>query len=263
MPRLLANNVGLHYVEAGRGEPPLLLLHGLGGSLDIWRPILGTLAAARRVLAGDHRGHGASDKPGGPYTVRLLADDWVAALDALGIARADLLGLSLGGAVAMTIAARDPARVRALVLEDTWAYPHPDFVGMLRARLELLARGDMAGYAEAAIPQVYSDAYARANPAALDAYRARVAATEPGPLASAVRACLAHDMRGELARITAPTLVIVGAEDRLTPPFHAQYLFHAIAGAKLAVIEGSAHFPHLEAPAQFLGCLGRFVTGLA
>ena len=261
MPRVFANNVGLHYVSAGQGDPPLLLLHGLGGSHEIWLPIIPELTVFRRVLAGDHRGHGASDKPGGPSAVRLLAEDWVAVLDALGIERADLLGLSLGGAVAMTIAVRHPARVRTLVLVDTWAYPHPDFVGLMRARLELLQRGDTPGYAEAAIPQVYSEAYARENPAAIDAYRARVAATEPGPLAAAVRACIVHDMRGELGRIAAPTLVIVGAEDRLTPPLHADYLFRSIRNAKLAVIEGSAHFPHLEAPVHFLNCLRRFLPG--
>ena len=221
MPRVLADDIHLNYVEQGRGEPPLLLLHGLGGSHEIWQPVLGPLAASRRVLAGDHRGHGGSDKPSGPYSVRLLAGDWVAAMDALGIERADLLGLSLGGAVAMRIAASHPARVRALVLVDTWACPHPEFVGMLRERLLLLAKGDMRAYAEAAIPQVYSEAFVRANPEAIDAYRARVAQSEPGSLRAAVGACIEHDMRGDLARITARTLVIVGAEDRLTPPLHS------------------------------------------
>lgn len=184
MPRVFADNIHLNYVEQGRGEPPLLLLHGLGGS----------------------------DKPAGPYSVRLLAADWVAAMDALGVERADLLGLSLGGAVAM-----------------------------LRARLVLLEKGDMPAYAEAAIPQVYSEAYVRANPAAIDAYRARVAQAAPASLAAAVNACIEHDMRGDLAHITARTLVIVGGEDRLTPPRHSDYLFGASADAKLVVIEGSAH----------------------
>lgn len=259
MPRVFANNVHLNYVEQGRGEPPLLLLHGLGGSHEIWQPVLGPLAGSRRVLAGDHRGHGGSDQPAGPYSVQLLAADWVAAMDALGVGRADLLGLSLGGAVAMRVAASRPARIRSLVLVDTWAYPHPEFVRMLRERLVFLARGDMDAYAEAAIPQVYSEAYVRANPAVIDAYRARVARASPASLGAAVRACIEHDMRGDLARITARTLVIVGGEDRLTPAHHSDYLFGAIADAKLVVIEGSAHFPHLEAPGHFLNCLKRFL----
>ncbi|MBI4593854.1 MAG: alpha/beta fold hydrolase, partial [Candidatus Rokubacteria bacterium] len=68
MPRILANGVHLNYVEAGRGEPPLVLLHGVGGSHEMWLPLLPALSGTRRVIAGDHRGHGASDKPRGPYT---------------------------------------------------------------------------------------------------------------------------------------------------------------------------------------------------
>jgi 3-oxoadipate enol-lactonase len=259
MPRLRANNVHLNYVEAGQGEPPLVLLHGVGGSHEMWQPVLPALSASRRVLAGDHRGHGGSDKPGGPYTVRLLADDWRAALGALGVQRADLLGLSLGGAVAMRLAADHPERVRKLVLVDTWGFPHPDFVGMMRERLALLERGDLRAYADAAIPQVYSDGYVREHPEAIEAYRARVARAEVASLRSAVGACVAHDMRGDLARVAAPTLVLVGRQDRLTPPYHSEYLARAIAGASLAVVDGCAHFPHLEAPETFLRMVGAFL----
>ncbi len=149
MPRLFANNVHLNYVEAGTGEPPLLILHGLGGSHEMWLPLLPALARSRRVIVGDHRGHGASDKPGGAYTIDLFARDWVAALDALGVPRAHVLGLSLGGAVAMRMAADHPHRVAKLILQDTWAHPHPDFIAQLKARLALLEGGDVRGYADA------------------------------------------------------------------------------------------------------------------
>lgn len=259
MPRLRANDIHLNYVEAGRGEPPLVLLHGVGGSHEMWLPVLPALSAARRVLAGDHRGHGASDKPAGPYTVRLLADDWLAALEALGVERADLLGLSLGGAVAMRLAADHPERVGRLVLVDTWAFPHPDFVAMLHERLACLARGDLRAYADAAILQIYSPGYVREHPEAIGAYRARVARAEVASLRSAVGACLAHDMRGDLAKIAAPTLVMVGRQDRLTPPYHSEYLAGAIPGATLVVMEGCAHFPHLEASGTFLGVVTEFL----
>lgn len=259
MSRVFANNVHLHYVEAGAGDPPLLMLHGLGGSHEMWRPVLERLARSRRVVAGDHRGHGASDKPAGPYSVRLLAQDWLAAMDALGIARADLLGLSLGGAVAMRMAADAPSRVRRLVLEDTWAFPHREFAAMLQERLAFLRAGDLRGYADAAIPQVYSDEYVRRHPEAIEAYRARVAGAEVGSLISAVGACLGHDMRRDLGGITAPALVLVGARDRLTPPLFAEHLAASIPGARLHVFRDSAHFPNLEEEAAFVQVVEAFL----
>ncbi|MBI4635022.1 MAG: alpha/beta fold hydrolase [Candidatus Rokubacteria bacterium] len=259
--RLFVNDVHLRVRDAGDGTPPLLLLHGLGGSLEIWDSLIPHLEKSQRVIAGDHRGHGGSDKPSGPYSVGLFARDWIAAMDALGIDRADLLGLSLGGAVAMRIAADHPSRVRALVLVDTWALPHPDFTAMLRERLAHLSRGDMRAYAEAAIPQVYSESFRRGHPDAIDAYRARVAEADPASLRAAVQAALDHDMRGDLRRIGAPTLVVVGADDRLTPPFHAEYLGRSVPGAQLVVVPGSGHFPFLEAPREFLDAVLPFLRG--
>jgi 3-oxoadipate enol-lactonase len=260
MPRLVANNVHLNYVEAGSGEPPLLILHGLGGSHEMWLPLLPVLARSRRVIAGDHRGHGASDKPGGVYTIDLFARDWAAALDTLGVARAHVLGLSLGGAVAMRLAADQPERVARLILQDTWAFPHPDFIAQLKARLALLEGGNVRAYADAAIGQVFSDDYARTHPDVMDAYRARASKAEPASLAAAVGACVGHDMRGGLAKITAPTLVLVGGRDRLTPRFHADYLAAAIPGARLHVFDGSAHFPNIEAEPDFLKVVDGFLS---
>jgi 3-oxoadipate enol-lactonase len=261
MPRLFANNVNLNFVEAGSGDPPLLILHGLGGSHEMWLPLLPALSRTRRVIAGDHRGHGASDKPGGAYTTDLFARDWAAALDVLGVARAHVLGLSLGGAVAMRLAADHPQRVARLILEDTWAHPHPDFIGQLKSRLALLEGGDVRAYADAAIAQVFSDDYARTHPDVMDAYRARAAKAEPASLAAAVGACVSHDMRGALAKITAPTLVVVGARDRLTPPLHAEYLAAAIPGARLHVFDDSAHFPNIEEDKEFVRVVEGFLSG--
>jgi len=259
MPTISVNNITVHYVEAGQGSP-VLLLHGLGGSHEMWLPILPELAQSYRVIAADHRGHGASDKPRGQYTIRLFAHDWLALMEALKLNRAHLLGLSMGGAIAMRLAVEAPHRVRSLILIDTWAYPHPEFLAMLRQRLEKLAAGDPAAYAEAAIPQVYSPRFIQANPQAMADYRARVARANPDSLRSAIGACMSHDMHGALRRIQAPTLVIVGSDDRLVPPSHSEYLQRAIPRASLKVIEGSGHIPHLEAPAQFLQVVRGFLS---
>lgn len=150
--------------------------------------------------------------------------------------------------------------MRSLVLVDTWAFPHPDFLALLRQRLEMLAAGDLAAYAEVAIPQVYSPAFIAANPQAMAEYQARVAKLNPDSVRSAVEACVAHDMRGRLGEIQAPTLVLVGSEDRLTPAFHSEYLARSIPKARLAVIDGSGHIPHLERPREFLKTVREFLT---
>jgi len=227
----------------------------------MWLPIIPDLARSRRVIAADHRGHGASDKPRGQYTVRLFCDDWLGLIEVLAAGRAHLLGLSLGGAIAMRLAVQAPHKVRSLILVDTWAYPHPEFLAMLRQRLEKLDAGDLAGYAEVAIPQVFSERFVRANPQAMADYRARVARATVHSLRSAIGACMSHDMQGTLARIQAPTLVVTGSDDRLTSPLHAEHLARAIPNAALAVIERSGHFPHVEAPGPFLEVVRAFLAG--
>ena len=118
----------------------------------MWLPIVPDLARSHRVIAADHRGHGASDKPRGSYAISLFCLDWLALMDALKVDRAHLVGLSMGGAIAMRLAVEHPERVSSLVLVDTWAFPHPEFLALLRRRLERLALGDLAAYADEAYP---------------------------------------------------------------------------------------------------------------
>ena len=261
MPKVFVNNVRMHYIEAGQGTP-LLLLHGLGGSHEMWLPVMPELARSYRVIAGDHRGHGASDKPRGQYSIRLFSNDWLALMEALKVDGAHVLGLSMGGAIAMRLAVEAPQRVRSLILVDTWAYPHPEFLAMLRQRLEKLSAGDLAVYAEAAIPQVFSPRFIQANPQVIADFRARLARASSDSLRSAIAACMSHDMQGTLARIQAPTLVVVGSEDRLLPRFHSEYLRRAIHQASLTVIAGSGHIPHLEVPERFLRVVREFLASV-
>jgi 3-oxoadipate enol-lactonase len=259
MPEATVNNVRLSYRDSGGGAAPLLLLHGLGSSGQIWDGLALALTPAHRVIAPDLRGHGASAKPRGGYSVRLLADDVAALLDHLGVEAAAVCGLSMGGAIAQTLAVDHRARVRALVLEDTWGYPTPAFAAALGARIQAVREHGLAHYAEAAIPQVFSERFRAANPQALDDYRARNAQLDPEAIQSVMRGLVAFDPRGRLATVRVPTLVVVGSEDRLTPRLHAEYLHRVIPGSRLEVVEGAGHIPHLEAPAVFTRLLLDFL----
>lgn len=259
MPTRFVNDISMFYVEEGRGEP-LCLLHGLGGSSAMWQPVQVALARTHRVVAADHRGHGASSKPRGSYSIKLFVDDWLALMDALGVERAHLLGLSMGGAIALELAVGRPDRVRSLILEDTWAFPHPAFVSHMEARLRALDEGGLAAYADVAIPVIFSEPFARAHPEAVRGFGERLAELDPAALRAAVQACIAHDVGGRLTALDRPTLILVGGEDRLTPPLHASYLHQGIRGSHYVAIAGAGHIPHLEQPGTFLEAVQAFLA---
>jgi len=126
MPKTMHAGVALHYERHGDAGDPLLLVMGLGGSLDFWEFQTPVLARHHRVCVYDNRGIGHSDKPAGPYDVRTLADDAVAILDACGFDRAHVVGLSMGGMIAQDLAIRHSDRVGALVLAAIYARPDED-----------------------------------------------------------------------------------------------------------------------------------------
>jgi len=258
MPEAFVNNVGIRYREAGQG-PALVLIHGLGSSGQVWEGLFPELSRTHRVIAPDLRGHGDSAKPRGPYSIRLLADDVVLLMDHLGIAAAAVCGLSMGGAIAQVLAVERPERVEALVLEDTWAYPTPDMTRALQARIADVRERGLAYYAESAIPRVFSASFQAANPRVLEEYRARILQLDPEAFQSVIRALASFDLRGRLTVVRAPSLVVVGSEDRMTPLPHAEYISRQIPGARLEVIPGAGHIPHLEAPDVFLGLLRGFL----
>ncbi len=269
MPEASVNGVRVHYRDTGGsagpgpagGAPPLLLLHGLGSSGQIWDGVIPAFTPARRVVAPDLRGHGASAKPRSEYSVRLLADDVVALLDHLGLGAVAVCGLSMGGAIGQTLAVEHPHRVRALVLEDTWGYPTSAFVAALEARIAAVREHGLAYYAETAIPQVFSAAFRAAHPRALDEYRARNLQLDPDVIQAVMRGLMAFDLRDRLPAVRAPTLVIVGSDDRLTPRVQAEFLHRTIQGSRLEVIEGAGHIPHLEQPDVFVRLVDEFLRG--
>jgi pimeloyl-ACP methyl ester carboxylesterase len=165
-----------------------------------------------------------------------------------------------GSAIAQTLAVDHRARVQALVLEDTWGYPTPAFAAALGARIQAVREHGLAHYAEAAIPQVFSERFRAANPQALDDYRARNAQLDPEAIQSVMRGLVAFDPCGRLATVRVPTLVVVGSEDRLTPrvtqippPRHPR---QPPGGGR----RGRPH-PALEAPGVFTRLLLRLPPG--
>jgi 3-oxoadipate enol-lactonase len=240
------STVPLHHVEDGPADAPMLLLGpSLGAGLSMWDAQAAALADAMRVVRYDHRGQGESPVAPGPYAIDDLGRDVLALIDALGAPRAHVAGLSLGGMVAMWIAINAPERVDRLVLCCTSAKFGPPSLWQERARV---ARTEgMAALAPATVERWITPAGRAADPGRTRALEAMITACDPDGYASCCAAIEHMDLLDGLPSVTAPTLVIAGAEDPSTPPDeHAARIAAAVPGARLEVLDGAAHLANLE-----------------
>ncbi|RSM41571.1 3-oxoadipate enol-lactonase [Actinoplanes sp. ATCC 53533] len=233
-----------HRVDGPPGAPALLLINSLGADLSMWEPQIPALSARFRVIRYDARGHGRSPVPPGRYALGDLGRDALGLLDRLGVARAHVCGLSLGGMTAMWLAAHAADRVDRLLLFCTSALLGPPSGWIERAAL-VRAEGTGA-VADAVVGRWVTPGYAAAHPGELRRLRDMVAATPPDGYAGACAAVEQMDLRPDLPRIVAPTLVVAGADDPATPPAHGAAIAAAIPGARLEVVAEAAHLASYE-----------------
>jgi 3-oxoadipate enol-lactonase len=250
MPTVTSTATDVYHVVEGPPEaPPLVLLNSLGSSLAMWEPQIDALAAHFRVVRFDWRGHGRSPVPDGPYTIADLGADVIALLDRLGIARAHLAGLSLGGMTAMWLAINAPERVDRLVLCCTSARVSAPELYLERAAT-VRAEG-LGAVAPAVVSRWLTPEYAEEHPSLVERLEAMVRATPVEGYASCCCAIAEMDLEDELARIAAPTLVIAGAEDLALPPDHGARIAARIPGTRMAVVPNAAHLGNIEQAAEF------------
>ena len=252
--------VPLAYERAGAG-PLVVFLHGIGGNRTNWAAQLDTLADQFCAVAGDARGYG--DSGDGPEPLRFgdFADDVVRLLDHLGAERAHLVGLSMGGMIAQDVAARHAERLATLTLVDSSsgfggvrAEARDEF---LARRLEPLERGlTPADIAPALVEVLVSGG---ASAAVKEQVRASVGALRKGPYIQALHAIVTTDFRSALGGIAVPTLVVVGEEDKVTPPANSHELASAVPGAELVTIPGAGHLSNLDQPQAFDAALRPFL----
>ncbi len=247
--------------ESGAGDA-VVFLHGVGGSRTAWEPQLAGLSGDHRCIAWDMPGYGASPPLPEPMTFPALARAVTRLLDAVEAPAAHLVGLSMGGMVALHAALDHPGRVRSLVLIDS----SPAFAldGSTTAeqwvdeRLEPLRRGlTPAGIA----PGLLASVMAPDAPASvIDEAAAAMARVSAEALAAGLRCLTTHDVRDRLALVGVPALVLCGELDRETPPAYSSYLADRIPDATLALIEGAGHIANLERPAEVNRLLARFLA---
>lgn len=246
-------------LDGPAGAPVLVLGNSLGTTGELWQPQLAALGAFR-TLRYEHRGHGGSPAPPGPYTIAGQGADVLALLDAHGIGRARYCGLSLGGMVGMWLAANAPDRISSLVLCCTSAYLQPAQLWVDRAAL--VRSAGMTSVSAQVVGRWFTPAYAAAHPGTVAAFVATLEErVVPEGYAGCCDAISAMDLRPMLAKITAPTLVIAGAEDPATPPWHGAAIAAAIPGARLRVIRGAAHLANVSQAAEVSAALLAHLAG--
>ena len=239
--------VEVHYrIDGRRDGPTLVLSHAMGLSMAMWDPQLPQLSRDFRVLRYDHRGHGGSTVPAGPYTISELGRDLLTLLDRLEIDRVSFCGLSLGGMVGIWVAVNAPDRIERLVLCCTAAR-------MLRPedyadRAKQVRASGMASIANAVVSRWFTPAFAASRPDTIAAIRAVLESTPAEGYAATCEALAGMDQRDDLIRIAVPTFVIAAEHDQSTPPEQSREMAERIPGAQFALIRGASHIANIEQP---------------
>jgi 3-oxoadipate enol-lactonase len=251
----------LHVASAGHGSHALLL-HGYPLDHRMWLDLLhGELAQQRTLLAPDQRGHGRSPGSGDPvHTMELLADDAAAVIKSHADGPIDVVGLSMGGYVALALQALHPQLVRSLVLADTRAGADGD--AARAARESSIAAVLAEGHPAIVAAMLSKLVLPTADAAVRGLVRTMIEGTPTATIVADLRGLKARpDRTSLLASIAVPTLVVVGEQDPITPPSEAKLLQQGIAGARLATIPEAAHMPPMEQPLAFAAAVGAFWRG--
>jgi 3-oxoadipate enol-lactonase len=259
MPTIATKQGRIGYSELGSGPlRPIVFLHGVGSDKSVWAPQLDHFGRSRRAIAFDYPGYGDSD-PARPGTTR---DDYAAAIcqgmDALGVPHAHVCGLSLGGVIAIALHHAEPGRCASLILADSFAV-HPDGQGIRDRSLDASRSIGMRAMAEQRTPFILGS---NAPDHVMVDTVETMARIDLAAFAIGLDAVWLADQRDRLETIAVPTLVIVGDEDKPTPPALSEALAHGIAGAKLEVIEGAGHITNAEKPAEFNRLVDAFLVGI-
>lgn len=242
----VSEQVPLHStVDGPLGVPTLVLGGSIGTSTAMWQPQVAALSDRLRLIRYDHRGHGGSPVPPGRYTLAQLGGDLLALLDKLGLDRVHLGGLSLGGMVAMWVAAHAPQRVDRLALMCTSAKLGPPSMWVQRA--ETVRTTGMASIADLAVGRWFTSSFAAEHPDVVAWVRRELTGTPADGYIGCCAAIETMDLEQVLGAITAPTLVIAGTDDPATPPEHAHRIAAGIPDARVELVP-AAHLANVEQP---------------
>jgi pimeloyl-ACP methyl ester carboxylesterase len=256
MPMAKVNGINVEYKVEGQGEP-LIMISGAGADKSAWRYQIKEFRKCYRTITFDSRGAGKSDKPAGPYTIKMMADDTIGLMDFLGIEKAHVLGVSMGGMIAQELAIDYPGRVNKLVLGCTFArkYETSGWSKEFDDAIMAYVRSSQDKASKRRLAYVMMDLqinkwYNRILLLPLIKIALRFMPAAPGADAQ-FAAVGTHDTADRLGMIRAPTLVITGSDDRLINPTSSELIASLVPGAKLVKVLGGGHGFMMEASDEF------------
>lgn len=257
MPRVITNNgYDIGYAERGGGNAvPIVFLHGVGSDKSVWHPQLEHFSRERRAIAFDYPGYGDSDPAPDGTTRDDYASAIISAMHELGVDRAHICGLSLGGVVAIATHHAAPDRCASLILADTFAV-HPD--GRVLYERSVAASSNLRGAAEARVDVLLAQP---ANPAVRSEVVETMARIDPAAYRIGARAVWLADQRERAQDIDVPALVLVGNQDLITPAELSSELVNLVPDSRMQVIAGAGHLTNLENPAEFNAVVEQFIQG--
>jgi 3-oxoadipate enol-lactonase len=236
-----------HFVEDGQeAGPPIVFINSLGTDLRIWDQVIRGLRTGYRVIRYDKRGHGLSDCPPGPYRLEHFADDLDHLRKKLDLSAMAVIGISIGGLIALEYALRYPESVSTLILCDTSAR-----IGSEKLWMDRMVFVNSQGMAQAApdiIPIWFADSYEIDHPAEHQGYLNMLARTPREGYVASCAALRDGDLRERVRQINVKTLVITGREDKASPPEQGQALADTLPDARFEIIDGAGHLACIEQP---------------
>jgi 3-oxoadipate enol-lactonase len=248
---VVRDGTSISYAVTGASQPRrVALIHSLALNGEFWRPVADIISSKAAVLTIDCRGHGASGKPPGPYSVARFADDLADVLEGVGWPSAVVAGASMGGCVAISFAAQYPSRAMGLGLFGTTAWYGANAPKQWEDRAQRGIADGMASLVDFQKTRWFSDAFRAQHPEIVERTIATFVKTDPKAYAETCRMMGAFDLRAKLGALRMPTRVAVGEQDQATPIEMAKAIRDGIPGSTLNVITGGRHLTPLECPVQ-------------
>lgn len=248
----------LNVIPGPPGSVPMVLSNSLGTDHSLWELQVAAFSRQRAVWRYDTRGHGASDKPPGDYSIDRLGRDLVAIIDATGAGRVDLCGVSIGGMTALWVALHAPDRVRRVVLANTAAQIGD--AGMWSARITTVRTEGLGALADATMTRWFTPEFRAARPEVVARFHATIAQADAAGYAGCCAALRDADLRALVSQVACPALVVTGRHDPATPPAQGRWLAEQIAGARLVELE-AAHLSNVERADEFNAAVLKFTMG--
>ncbi len=259
------NNLVVSYTDDGpENAATIIFIHGFPLNKTMWRNQVEALKETYRVITYDVRGHGTSNNGTDNFSIDLFVNDLIGLMDALEIDKTILCGISMGGYIALKAIENHPKRFKALILCDTSsAADLPETITHRMRTIEIMEEGTVGKYADESLKKLFADDTYSKSSALVETVRQMIVNTSKPSLCKTLRALAEREESwSKLREIKVPVLIMVGREDKITPPAEAKFIHEKVKGSHLQIIENAGHLSNMEHPVEFNDHLKKFLSSI-